>query len=156
MRKLFIFVILFCTNFSTKAQIRSVDSMTSEVIKYIEASTQKKFFSYPKDSLDTLKTSMIFSNPIDTNFFYIFSVKKVNKIFILISINKRDNKKNNESYIFEKNKFFYNKKYSLVEINEKDLLIEINQKDFLVEINQKYFLEKMEEFFHFIKGQIDR
>lgn len=138
MRKLFIFVILFCTNFSTKAQIRSVDSMTSEVIKYIEASTQKKFFSYPNDSLDTLKTSVIFFNPIDTNFFYIFSVKKVNKIFILISINKRNNKKNNESYIFEKNKFFYDKK------------------DFLVEINQKYFLEKMEEFFHFIKGQIDR
>ena len=156
MRKLFIFVIFLCANLSAKSQSNSVDSITTQVIKYIEASTQKKFFRYPKDSLDTLKTSMIFSNPIDTNFFYIFSVKKVNEIFVLISINKRNNKKNNEIYIFEKNKFFYNKKYSLVEINEKDLLVEINQKDFLVEINQKYFLEKIEEFFKFIKGQIDR
>lgn len=138
MRKLFIFVILFCTNFSTKAQIRSVDSMTSEVIKYIEASTQKKFFSYPKDSLDTLKTSMIFFNAIDTNTAYIFSVKKIKEILVFVSINERKNKKNHGSYIFQKNNFSY----------KKD--------DFLVEINRKHFLEKMEVFFSFVKGQIDR
>ncbi len=147
MRKLFIFVIFLCANLSAKSQSNSVDSITTQVIKYIEASTQKKFFSYPNDNLDTLKTSVIFFNAIDTNTAYIFSVKKIKEIIVFISINERKNKKNNESYIFEKNKFFYNKKYSLVEINEKD---------FLVEINQKYFLEKIEEFFKFIKGQIDR
>lgn len=138
MRKLFIFVILFCTNFSTKAQSNSLDSMTTEVIEYIEFKTQKKFFSYPNDSLDTLETTMIFFNQIDSNLAYIFSVKKVNEIFILISINERKNKKNHGSYLFEKNNFSY----------KKD--------DFLVEINQQHFLEKMEVFFSFVKGQIDR
>ncbi len=129
---------MFCTNFSTKAQNNLLDSITFEVIKYIENNTQKKFFSYPKDNLDTLETSMIFFNEIDSNLAYIFSVKKVNEILIFVSINERKNKKNNGSYLYQKSNFFY----------KKD--------DFLVEINQKHFLERMEIFFHFIKGQIDR
>ena len=49
--------------------------MTTEVIEYIEFKTQK-IFSYPNDSLDTLETTMIFFNQIDSNLAYIFSVKK--------------------------------------------------------------------------------
>lgn len=138
MKKLLIFIIFLCINLNAKSQSNSIDSITTQVIKYIEASTQKKFFSYPKDSLDTLETSMIFFNEIDSNLAYILSVKKVNGILIFVSINERKNKKNNGSYLYQKSNFFY----------KKD--------DFLVEINQKYFLERMGIFFYFIKGQIDR
>lgn len=127
MKRLLIFIFSFCCVFSINSQSK-IDSLNEKIIEILEKNymNNKKFFEISGDTL--LQTIAIKNAIVSNENFYIFGVKKVKDIFIFISITEMNRKKSNGSYIFQKEKFYF------------------QQKDFEVEITLEYFIRKLKEF----------
>jgi hypothetical protein len=132
MRKLFIFIIFICANLSAKSQ-NTLDSINTKVIEILENKylKHKKFFEIAEDTMS--QTIAIKNAVVNDDFFYVFSIKKVKNHFIFISITEMNKKKNNGSYVFQDDKFFYKKE------------------DFKVEIISEYFTKKNKDFLSYIE-----